>query len=466
MQSRNFHLTKAGTIFWVMFLNILFIFQNLHAQKIEVLDSVIIKNNFWNSKPTRIAAVPALLLAGSAATWGIRKDVRSFRNRYLPTFRYHYDDYLQYAPVATVFGLNAAGVKGKNKMGRALVSYAFSAVIMASVVNTVKYTAKVERPDGSSRNSFPSGHTANSFMNATFLHKEYGQYRSPLYSVGAYTAATATAVGRELNNRHWISDVLAGAGIGILSTELGYIVADKIFKDKGEHIKLTNNPVPVHLKPSFMELKLGYARAISKDLTAKSEDLFARGGFNFGLEGAWFFSRNFGIGGEFAFTSFPINDNNLKFNDVDIPTVSDGHFTQPMGIRYIHAGPYFSIPLARNWFITGKFGAGTAVGAKGEIILNLKEDFQEVFGSKELPYYRYKPESSFSWSAGAGIQKQIKRNVGIKAYVNYFNSDNDFKLDIIDQINTDGSYAFKDYGSEKVKFDNLILGIGLTAYLW
>ncbi len=466
MRSTTLFRAKNRLTFSLVFLSMILICQSSYAQLNHVTDSVRIKNSFWNSKPVRVSAVPALLLAGSAATWGIRKDVRSFRNRYLPTFRYHYDDYLQYAPVVTVLGLNAAGVKGKHKMGRALVSYAFSAVIMASVVNTVKYTAKVERPDGSSKNSYPSGHTANSFMNATFLHKEYGQYRSPLYSVGAYTAATATAVGRELNNRHWISDVLAGAGIGILSTELGYIVADKIFKENGTHIKLTNNHVPVRLKPSFIELKLGYAQALSKDLTARSEDLFARGGFNFGIDGAWFFSQNFGIGGEFAFSSFPINDDNLKFNDIDIPIVSEGHYTQPMGIRYIHAGPYFNIPLARNWFITGKLGAGTAVGAQGEIILNLREDFQGLFGTAELPYFRYKPESSFSWSAGAGIQKQIKRNIGIKAYVNYFNSDNDFKLDIIEEIDQDGTYRFKDYGMEKVKFDNLAFGLSLTAYLW
>lgn len=466
MLSNTIFRAKNRLTLLLILLSIIFICQSSYAQHNRATDSLSIKNSFWNSKPVRVSAVPALLLAGSAASWGIRKDVRSFRNRYLPTFRYHYDDYLQYAPVVTVLGLNAAGVKGKNKMGRALVSYAFSAVIMASVVNTVKYTAKVERPDGSSKNSYPSGHTANSFMNATFLHKEYGQYRSPLYSVGAYTAATATAVGRELNNRHWISDVLAGAGIGILSTELGYIVADKIFKENGEHIKLTNNHIPVHLKPSFIELKLGYAQALSKDLTARTADLFARGGFNFGIDGAWFFSKNLGIGGEFAFSSFPINDDNLKFDDIDIPTVSDGHYTQPMGIRYIHAGPYFSIPLARNWFITGKLGAGTAVGANGEIILNLREEFQELFGATELPYFRYKPENSFSWSAGGGIQKQIKRNIGIKAYFNYFNSDNDFKLDIIDEVSPDGTYSFKDYGLEKVRFDNLTFGLSLTAYLW
>ena len=151
---------------------------------------------------------------------------------------------------------------------------------------------------------------------------------------------------------------------------------------------------------------------------------------------------------------------------MDIPTISDGHYTQPMGIRYIHAGPYFSLPLSRNWFVTGKLGAGTAAGAKGEIMLNLKEDYREIFGSNELPYYRYQPKSTFSWSAGVGIQKQIKRNIGVKAYLNYFNSKNDFKLDIIDDINPNGGYTFKDYGSEKVRFDNLTVGLGLTAYLW
>ena len=39
---------------------------------------------------------------------------------------------------------------------------------------------------------------------------------SPWYAVGGYAVATFTGVMRVLNNRHWISDVLSGAGIGIL----------------------------------------------------------------------------------------------------------------------------------------------------------------------------------------------------------------------------------------------------------
>lgn len=69
-------------------------------------------------------------------------------------------------------------------------------------------------------------------MTATMLHKEYG-HRSPWYSIGGYTLATLTGVTRQLNNRHWMSDVMVGAGIGILATEFGYFLADLIFKEKG-----------------------------------------------------------------------------------------------------------------------------------------------------------------------------------------------------------------------------------------
>ena len=54
------------------------------------------------------------------------------------------------------------------------------------------------------------------------MAKEYG-YKSPWYSIGAYTVATSVGVMRVLNNRHWISDVLVGAGVGIFSTNLAYL---------------------------------------------------------------------------------------------------------------------------------------------------------------------------------------------------------------------------------------------------
>lgn len=162
----------------------------------------------------------------------IDTDLHALRNCIIPGFHYSYDDYLQYAPAALTLGLKACGYEGRSGWGRMIVSDAFSAAIMAGAVNGLKYSVGRLRPDGSRRNSFPSGHTATAFMTATMLHKEYG-WRSPWFSIGGYTAAAVTGVSRILNNRHWLSDVIAGGAIGIGSVHLGYFITDCIFKEKG-----------------------------------------------------------------------------------------------------------------------------------------------------------------------------------------------------------------------------------------
>ena len=97
-----------------------------------------------------------------------------------------------------------------------------------------------------------SGHTATAFMTASMLVKEYG-YKSPWIGIGAYSAATATGLMRMANNKHWLSDVLAGAGIGILSTEMGYYLADLIFKDKGIKRLVRDETYGRLDKPSFFQ---------------------------------------------------------------------------------------------------------------------------------------------------------------------------------------------------------------------
>ena len=88
-------------------------------------------------------------------------------------------------------------------------------------VNSIKYLTKVELPDESSRNSFPSGHTATAFVGAELLRREYG-HRSPLISIASYAIAAGTGFFSMYNNRNRFTDVIAGAGIGILSVEAAY----------------------------------------------------------------------------------------------------------------------------------------------------------------------------------------------------------------------------------------------------
>lgn len=157
------------------------------------------------------------------------RDIYELRHSVMPDFRYIYDDFTQYAPAAVMLGMKAAGYESRTKWGGMLVSDAFSVGIMTVTVRGIKYIVNRERPNGG-KHSFPSGHTATSFMTATMLHKEYG-WRSPWFSIGGYTVAALTGVSRIMNNMHWMSDVVAGAAIGIGSVHLGYFITDKIFRD-------------------------------------------------------------------------------------------------------------------------------------------------------------------------------------------------------------------------------------------
>ena len=222
----------------------------------EVQVDVNKPERYWTVKrDMTLASVPYIALG--AALHAVKRDVRKVNNDINDGFNNKVDDYLQYAPLALTYGLKATGYQGRSQWGRLLVSNAFSAAIMAALVNGIKYSTKVERPDGSTSNSFPSGHTATAFMAATILHKEYGLTRSLWYSVGGYAVATGIGAFRVMNNRHWVSDVMMGAGIGILSTELGYAISDLIFKDKYTLRKELEDLNDVSEHPSFFSLQAG-----------------------------------------------------------------------------------------------------------------------------------------------------------------------------------------------------------------
>ncbi|MFM2229726.1 MAG: hypothetical protein RL607_984 [Bacteroidota bacterium] len=144
------------------------------------------------------------------------------------------DDISQYSPALAVYGLNALGIQGKHLFKDRTIVLGTAYLLMAVTVNSFKYTTKVERPDGSSNNSFPSGHTATAFLGAEFLYQEYKEV-SPWIGIMGYTIATGTGYFRMYNNRHWFSDVIAGAGIGIGSTKIAYLIypyLSKLFNTK------------------------------------------------------------------------------------------------------------------------------------------------------------------------------------------------------------------------------------------
>ena len=145
------------------------------------------------------------------------------------------DDFSQYAPALAVYGLNGIGIKGKNNFRDRSIIMGTSYLIMASTVLSLKKMTAIERPDGTSNNSFPSGHTATAFAGAEFLWQEYKDVNI-WYGISGYLVATGTGAFRMYNNRHWLSDVVMGAGIGILSTKVAYwlfpLVNKHLFQSK------------------------------------------------------------------------------------------------------------------------------------------------------------------------------------------------------------------------------------------
>lgn len=270
---------------------------------------------------------------------------RRMRNTYMPYFHYTYDNYTQYLSAAVMLGMKTAGVKSRSSWGRMLLSDAFSVAIMGAVINTLKTTTHVERPDGSNKHSFPSGHTATAFMTATMLSKEYG-YLSPWVSVGAYSMATATGLMRMANNKHWLSDVMVGAGVGILSTKFGYWIADVISKDKRPAYDAVDYDVTGFSSPSFVGMYMGFNVPLSHYDVSETTYFNTSTGTTIGFEGAYFFSPYVGVGGRISASNISLIVNGVEAADNSSVFGS------------IYAGPYFSYPFTPRWNVMTKLLVG------------------------------------------------------------------------------------------------------------
>jgi hypothetical protein len=286
--------------------------------------------------------VPIYYLTTALIVEGQKESFRGARNNFIPKFSNKLDDYIQYSPFILTLALKTVGVENRNKWGRLLASSAFSYATMAVLVNITKYTIREQRPDGGSKNSFPSGHTATAFASATILHKEYGLTRSLWYSAAGYAVATATGVMRVMNNRHWASDILAGAGIGIFSVDLGYFLGDIIFKDKYtlRHNKLNSNNF--YTSPSFFNLNVGFG-LLKHNLQIGDKYIYSNLSIQTQAELAYFITQHIGAGVRLSIAS---------------PTVSFENYSDNMGIGTLTAGAYLQFPLSSQFALGGKILAG------------------------------------------------------------------------------------------------------------
>lgn len=221
-------------LFGVLFLT-LFSFQS-SAQEIRQDTIPESMAGDLDSRFLKRAVIPssALILAGIYTMEGngffSSEDLFNYRTRQFPDFNTDTDDFIMLAPLVGLYGISVFSKEGRHNLKRQSLLLMSSAVLTSALVWPTKKWTNIDRPN-EKKWAFPSGHTAYAFTIATFMDKEF-RYKMPWISVASYSIATATGLLRILNNAHWMSDVLAGAGVGILSVNTIYWLNEKLFANQ------------------------------------------------------------------------------------------------------------------------------------------------------------------------------------------------------------------------------------------
>jgi len=160
--------------------------------------------------------IPAILISGGLLLKNtpINTNLQNdFRKVLGEDFHNKIDNYIQYEALLQIYGGRYLGLKPKNNALQQTINIVVSNAIMGGIVQSMKFSIKELRPDKTDELSFPSGHTATAFTNASVLFFEYKE-ANIWYASSGYLFAAATGFLRIANNKHYTSDVLAGAGIG------------------------------------------------------------------------------------------------------------------------------------------------------------------------------------------------------------------------------------------------------------
>ena len=353
---------------------------------------------------------------------------------YQPHFKTALDNCLEYAPITLTFALKALGVKSQSDWKRLAVNSAATYITMTAIVQSIKYTAKERRPDRTTRNSFPSGHTAMAFAGATILHKEYG-YISPWVSICGYGVATLTGMARILHNRHWMNDVLVGAGTGIVSADMGYFIGDLLLHGKGKSNLAKHDEHDLSQRPSFISVTIGSGLTSSHLNTPEICCKYGDGGqltksanginvklktghsTSFNMEGAYYLNDYLGIGGRLRAMMLPV----VAEAAHDNIALESSH----LGMMDMQAGFFASLPIGCRLRIGTKLLAGNrhTTACCMDALLNVHkntyggDDYATI--AKQENFIKIKSNNTPSWGTGLSVTFAYKSDMNLRAFIDY-----------------------------------------------
>lgn len=176
------------------------------------------KQPLWKKSITPIAlGVSSLILNNKDTKQKLQLTVQKPFNGYTTNL----DDYIQFAPIGIMYSADLFKIKAEHSIWNQSKYLFISNALTGLIVLGLKHATHIERPDGSSFTSYPSGHTAQAFVTSQVLYNEF-KNTNKLLAYSGYLFSISTGTLRVVNNRHWVPDVLLGAGMGILITNVIY----------------------------------------------------------------------------------------------------------------------------------------------------------------------------------------------------------------------------------------------------
>ena len=430
---------------------LLFLFLPFSLLSASEIDSTTISISKCQEKPVlwKKAIAPASFFIGTSIIRPFDNNIRDFRNDHFPNYKYNYDNILQVTPGIAVLALRSFGVKGRHeKWYEMLTAMAFSTITTTAFTEGFKNTIGRTRPYSHyQRNSFPSGHTMTAFTSATILHNEYGCV-SPWYSIGGYSVASIVGVSRILNNRHWASDVLAGAGFGILSGNLGYLMADCLFGKTETDLSFKE------MHPSFIGLNANFSPR-GNDIPNIQPDYRAiqfnhKYGYGYSIEGAYFPCKHVGIGAKtcLVYNIFEIDEEHLhlqeKSDERRYINFESDYCSQSYGFM---PGLYLTVPISKRFLLGCKYLFGIGGTFSFNLDFDVKDKYDEGYHTK------FYDEYNFGWSMETGgfCKVLVTKDVALSLSADYNRSN--------------ATYLF--YQSDDIKKDNynLIFALGVNVLL-
>ena len=162
----------------------------------------------------------------------IQREKHLGKNIHVPT---SVDSNMKWVPLLAMWLLDITGMKTRNKWTKQILLVSASQAVRTLITKPVKKATEQVRPDSFRHNSFPSGHTSTAFAGAEILRMELKD-NYPALSYTGYAAAATTAFLRLYNNKHWLSDVVAGAVIGVVSTRIVYFMLGRRKKSSPSNV--------------------------------------------------------------------------------------------------------------------------------------------------------------------------------------------------------------------------------------